>query len=1158
MKTIHSFLKMLFLIATISLLNTGLTRAQAWYDSDWQYRKPVSIANPGGTPLTEYQVLITLNSSFDFTKAQIDGSDIRITVANGTTIIPFWIENWDAGTQEAYIWVKMPTVPSGGSTAYLYYGNSSAASASEGSNTFSLFDDDWDVPTVTLNPVQVATQPWWEAQVSYPLVFEDNSFPGRDRFHMQYDGHFVIGHAKGYATSPDLINWTPWDNGLSGSDRINPTMGVGYTGNVQYAWGDLFKVDSIYHMYPSRGPGVTVHCQSNDLVHWNDQYGGTVAFDALTSDDPSGIGTGVALLKEADGITPIIVDDKYWMIYFHGFSGGSMYMAYTDVAGDLLTWTTSYSGSPVLVPSGWEGSQLWTPSFTGVNDTYYIYYQGGSPYKIGFASGPASSGGTPLRPDNTTWTKSPNNPVITNTHGWDNGFCQDPVLRCFDGVYYIFYTGDSPWTNGFAYSDSPEGPWTQYGASGGGGTNWTISGNPTVSNGIISFTNTGSSIQSPDTYSEGSALGYKANYKGGSSAYKWVGFIDEVSPPFTNIGVAQTIGTNLILSNYITARGWASLGPLTDSFQIYELVWLTGETRAYVDHSSTAVGTVSTQVPPGPLPVGVRNYSDDTYGLEVDWIYVRKFNDPEPSATFEEEQSLTSLWTGAIDTDWSNPGNWSAGVPESYSKVSIPSAPANQPHVTALAVSPSQCDDLTIESGAVVTIDAGKALTVTGTLLNNAGNTGLVILSDASGTGSLIESNGVNASVNRYLTDDKWHYVSAPVDDPLAGVFLGIYMMEWDEPSGQWTYITDPNYVMSTDMEGFSIWTWDPGTVTFTGNLNTGSKTFNVTNTSGASHNSKGFNFSGNPYPSSVNWNVDDGSGWTRTAGNVDLSLYIWNHDVGNYGVYIKDGSTGTNGVDSIIPPHQGFFVHCSEATGYIGVNNGARVHSSKDILKSGTSFNEPMLKLRVSGNNYADEILFRIDPLASIQYDNLFDALKYRGDEEAPQLYSLSKDSRELSVNAFPVSDDYNVIPLGLEVGLDATYTILITEFIGFDPADNIYLEDVKEGIFTKLNANCTYSFTANPLDEPLRFLLHLNGGLAVPEYLNELINIYSLNKNIYVEVPGNTKGNIVVYNIIGQEVTNTSIKNILNKISLDKSAYYVVKVLSDEGVVTEKVFVK
>ena len=44
------------------LLTEALT-AQGWYDQNWQYRRPVTIANPGGTALTNYQVMITLNSS---------------------------------------------------------------------------------------------------------------------------------------------------------------------------------------------------------------------------------------------------------------------------------------------------------------------------------------------------------------------------------------------------------------------------------------------------------------------------------------------------------------------------------------------------------------------------------------------------------------------------------------------------------------------------------------------------------------------------------------------------------------------------------------------------------------------------------------------------------------------------------------------------------------------------------------------------------------------------------------------------------------------------------------------------------------------------------------------------------------------------------------
>jgi hypothetical protein len=54
----------------------------------------VSIANPGGTPLSGYQVHVALGSGFDFTKVRANGADIRFTASDGVTLLPFWIESW--------------------------------------------------------------------------------------------------------------------------------------------------------------------------------------------------------------------------------------------------------------------------------------------------------------------------------------------------------------------------------------------------------------------------------------------------------------------------------------------------------------------------------------------------------------------------------------------------------------------------------------------------------------------------------------------------------------------------------------------------------------------------------------------------------------------------------------------------------------------------------------------------------------------------------------------------------------------------------------------------------------------------------------------------------------------------------------------------------
>src|SRR5215469_17104444 len=120
---------------------SGHAQSTSWLGSGWRYRSAVSIANPGGTLLSEYQVSVVLKSGFDFTKTQVNGADIRFTANDGVTTIPFWLESWNASNSSASLWVNVPSIPAAGTTIYMYYGNASATSASNGNTTFEFFDD---------------------------------------------------------------------------------------------------------------------------------------------------------------------------------------------------------------------------------------------------------------------------------------------------------------------------------------------------------------------------------------------------------------------------------------------------------------------------------------------------------------------------------------------------------------------------------------------------------------------------------------------------------------------------------------------------------------------------------------------------------------------------------------------------------------------------------------------------------------------------------------------------------------------------------------------------------------------------------------------------------------------------------------------------------
>ena len=80
------------------------------------------------------------------------------------------------------------------------------------------------------------------------------------------------------------------------------------------------------------------------------------------------------------------------------------------------------------------------------------------------------------------------------------------------------------------------------------------------------------------------------------------------------------------------------------------------------------------------------------------------------------EITNTVVWTGGTDTNWGTPDNWNPiGVPGAFSNALIPSV-ANLPVVNEEPATPAMCFNLTIQSGASVTVLPGKKLTVNGTL----------------------------------------------------------------------------------------------------------------------------------------------------------------------------------------------------------------------------------------------------------------------------------------------------------------------------------------------------------------------------------------------------------------------------------------------------------
>ncbi|MCD4696205.1 MAG: T9SS type A sorting domain-containing protein [Bacteroidales bacterium] len=75
-----------------------------------------------------------------------------------------------------------------------------------------------------------------------------------------------------------------------------------------------------------------------------------------------------------------------------------------------------------------------------------------------------------------------------------------------------------------------------------------------------------------------------------------------------------------------------------------------------------------------------------------------------------------------------------------------------------------------------------------------------------------------------------------------------------------------------------------------------------------------------------------------------------------------------------------------------------------------------------------------------------------------------------------------------------------------------------------------------------------------------NAAPNIYSSNDVVYIQNSENIKGDIIIYNLIGQEILKKkSVNEDLERIKITQgTGYYLVKVQSEKQVVTKKVFIK
>ncbi len=494
---------------------------------------------------------------------------------------------------------------------------------------------------------------------------------------------------------------------------------------------------------------------------------------------------------------------------------------------------------------------------------------------------------------------------------------------------------------------------------------------------------------------------------------------------------------------------------------------------------------------------------------------------------------LVANWTGAVSTDWNNGDNWSTGlIPTAQTYVIIPSLPVNQPHITSGTDLPALCKDLTIRDGAALTVETGKALTVIGNLTNEAGINGLVI----ENSGSLMHnSNGVQATIKRTVSGNSqldqscYHLVSVPLaqsSNPTANLFNGsyLYYLNPNEANagngsiyGLWASVGENAATPLQSNKGYMLYYPNNAghTYTFEGELNNGEFASSVVGHAG----NYTWNLIPNPYPSTLDW---IGAGWSRSAG-VGGAYYVWSATEKQY-LYCNIVGLGTT--TRYIPVGQSVMVAVwDNPVPSILVNNDARLHYNQAFNKSSENF-ENLLNIKASINGLKDEAFVWFNAEGTAEVDLKQDALKLFGAAEAPQLYTLSGDTK-LSINELPVPENQTTLTMAFETQTSGKVTLNTFGSESFGSNVSLFLKDELAGNTINLKDQNTYTFEHNPVNQPNRFKLIFNSTTGIDDEFGAKDRIWFSENHLHIAVhqPTSQPATIEVYNATGRQILKKSV---------------------------------
>ncbi|WP_282031102.1 fibronectin type III domain-containing protein [Winogradskyella eximia] len=491
-----------------------------------------------------------------------------------------------------------------------------------------------------------------------------------------------------------------------------------------------------------------------------------------------------------------------------------------------------------------------------------------------------------------------------------------------------------------------------------------------------------------------------------------------------------------------------------------------------------------------------------------------------------------------------------------------------------------EVNDLEILSGASVIVEEGASLTVNGNLVNN-GDLILESIStkysslivEGTSTGNVSYKRHINAYSNGATGND---LVSSPFSGQNFGDFASVNPNIYENPNnatqklfGPFNEPTGSYQIYSTTTNAAT--TLDKGvgyraardaaedgvsgtTITFTGNVETGSFTIPITESSGSYN---GWNLIGNPYPSYMDFTTFFNLNKTQLDLGAYQAIYGFDGNATNGWTILNNLSTG-----QLIAPGQGFFVKVKSGGGTISFTPAMRVKGATDDFILGRSSNngstEGYINLQINNTileAYSTAIYFNEN--ATLGLDPGYDAAMFQGNVPEFSVYSNLVESNSESFMAIQAlgSQTINntIIALGVNALQGEEVTVSISEST-LPNATKVYLEDRFTNTFTLLS-NQNYTFTApNDISGIGRFYLRFEletlglikedlSGLSIYKKPNE--------KSIIIEGQLQTETSYELYDLNGRVLINNDLDSSTRINSIDvsqlSSGIYIIKLISD-----------